>query len=78
MAKRSKRYLIEFDKEEGRILFKSLLTPLDYEWVSDVQGLPGHPPYGVIFRGTAAQRRNAELKLKMSCFDPYSFTINAI
>lgn len=72
------RYLIEFGTEEGKLLFKSFLTRLDYMDISDVPGMPGHPEHGMILHLTAKQAREVEKKLKMSIFDPYTFTCNRI
>lgn len=73
-----RRYLIEFDDRAGIDLLKSVLPRSDYTKMYEVPGLPGHPKWGLVVHGTAKQLREIELKLKMSVFDPYSFTCNRI
>ena len=75
---RKYRYLIEFEDPTGLSLFESVLNRLDYTKMYHVDGLPGHPKYGLILHGTAKQMREVEKKLRWSTFDPYTFTCNRI
>ncbi len=75
---RKRRYLIEFEQREGLDKLMSLIGPLDCTKMLEVPGMPGHPRWGLIVHGTAKQLHRIEDKLKMSIFDPYSFTCNRI
>lgn len=73
------RYLVEFDDLAGLSLLESMLFPTDYIRKSAVPGLPNHPKHGMVFVfHNMREARKMEKKLKMSVFDPYSFTVNKI
>lgn len=73
------RYLVEFDDPAGLLALESMMLPVDYIRKSPIPGLPGHPKYGMIFHfNSMKQAHEMEKKLKMSVFDPYSFTLNRI